>query len=112
MPSSDAVKMSCVRSIPSAVYRRDLIRRKDVYKRQVETECQVRKAEQVLRELPQVEQYRPGLLYTSCPGRKEAHEQRQSADPPRDIASSGEKTLHIFAGRGEQRTDEHDARCV
>jgi len=27
MPSSDAVKMSCVRSIPSAVYRRDLIRR-------------------------------------------------------------------------------------
>jgi len=48
--------------------------------------------------------------YHERSGREEAHEQRQSADPPRDVAASGEKTLHVFAGRGEQRTDEHDAR--
>ena len=48
--------------------------------------------------------------YHERSGREEAHEQRQPADPPRDVAASGEKTLHVFAGRGEQRTDEHDAR--
>lgn len=32
-------------------------------------------------------------------GRKEAHEERKSAYPPRDVAASGEETFHILAGR-------------